>query len=298
MAGENQRWQNRPVVEQHRRVGISETIYAMSRILIFLCCLLARNAVAVDVIAHRGYVCDAIENTTEAIQAAWLAGADGVEVDLRVSKDGVIFLYHDDNIRDQPVSNLTYSAIQSGDKNIAPSFESILRQGAPPGYYILDLKENDAGNYRSLAALIAAAEIDPRYFAVQSASTEVLLGVKEYLPNARFFYLADLDRSFPFFRVPKVQNLLKKIEGLGIESVSLKGRSFLDRKFIQSVKEAGYRINVWTINDPKRATFYRDIGVDGIITDFVTQTRLAVVNGKLFNEPCTTTRTSEPRKAP
>jgi len=265
----------------------------MSRILTVLCCFLAQNTGAVDVIAHRGNACDAIENTTKAVQAAWMVGADAVEVDLRVSKDGVIFLYHDEDIRDQPASNLIYSAIRSGSENVAPSFETILRQGTPPGYYILDLKENDAGKYRFLATLIAESEIDPGYFAIQSASTDVLKGVREYLPTARFFYLADLDRTFPFYRVPKAQNLLKKLEGLGIDGVSLKGRSFLDKQFIQTIKEAGYRVNVWTINDPARATFYRDIGVDGIITDFVARTRSAVVDEKWLGEFCAATRTSE-----
>lgn len=46
-------------------------------------------------IAHRGARSLAPENTMAAIKKAWEAGADGVEVDVGVSGDGVLLLMHD-----------------------------------------------------------------------------------------------------------------------------------------------------------------------------------------------------------
>ncbi|HRR87226.1 MAG TPA: glycerophosphodiester phosphodiesterase family protein, partial [Phycisphaerae bacterium] len=48
------------------------------------------------VMVHRGDRTAARENTLEAYAAAMDRGADGVEIDIRRSKDGVLYLHHDD----------------------------------------------------------------------------------------------------------------------------------------------------------------------------------------------------------
>src|SRR5678815_3126144 len=48
------------------------------------------------VIVHRGASATAPENTIEAYAAAMDLGADGCEVDLRLTHDGVIVMFHDD----------------------------------------------------------------------------------------------------------------------------------------------------------------------------------------------------------
>ena len=51
------------------------------------------------IIAHRGASFAAPENTLAAINAAWRAGADAVEVDIRLTADGRIVLMHDSSTR-------------------------------------------------------------------------------------------------------------------------------------------------------------------------------------------------------
>jgi len=53
---------------------------------------------AVEIIAHRGYSATAPENTLAAIEAAITAGADAVEFDLHVTRDGVAVLFHDETL--------------------------------------------------------------------------------------------------------------------------------------------------------------------------------------------------------
>src|SRR5688572_21349320 len=64
------------------------------------------------IIAHRGASAVAPENTLSAFKKAIDAGADGVEFDVRLSKDGVPVIIHDNNILrttgvDQRVADLT-----------------------------------------------------------------------------------------------------------------------------------------------------------------------------------------------
>ena len=51
--------------------------------------------------------------------------------------------------------------------------------------------------------------------------------------------------------------------------MSIKGRLFIDKKYIDDIKSSGHEVHVWTINDPERAVYYKNLGVDGLITDRV-----------------------------
>ena len=57
-------------------------------------CRLA-SATDVEIIAHRGASYDAPENTLESVNLGWAQGADAVEVDVYLSKDGHIVVHHD-----------------------------------------------------------------------------------------------------------------------------------------------------------------------------------------------------------
>ena len=45
--------------------------------------------------AHRGVCQAAPENTLEAFRAAYRTGIEGVEIDIRMTRDGVIVIHHD-----------------------------------------------------------------------------------------------------------------------------------------------------------------------------------------------------------
>ena len=47
------------------------------------------------VIAHRGDLSSAPENTLPAFQRAWSIGADGVELDVRLTRDDQLVVFHD-----------------------------------------------------------------------------------------------------------------------------------------------------------------------------------------------------------
>ena len=49
------------------------------------------------IIAHRGASADAPENTLAAFRLAWQQGADGIEGDFRLTSDGRIVCFHDDD---------------------------------------------------------------------------------------------------------------------------------------------------------------------------------------------------------
>src|SRR5262249_3968704 len=56
----------------------------------------AERRKGVDIICHRGASEHAHENTLEALRATFELGGDGNEFDIRITKDGVLVVFHDD----------------------------------------------------------------------------------------------------------------------------------------------------------------------------------------------------------
>jgi len=81
------------------------------------------------VIAHRGLAVAATENTREAFEAAITAAADGIECDIRRTRDGIMVIHHDDTVGD-------------GREAIADlGFEAVIRLAEAAGYIIPTLEE-------------------------------------------------------------------------------------------------------------------------------------------------------------
>jgi glycerophosphoryl diester phosphodiesterase len=65
------------------------------------------------ILAHRGYHAAVAENTLEAFEAAIMAGVNGIETDVRMSRDGVPVLVHDRVMATgQAVSDLAHREIE------------------------------------------------------------------------------------------------------------------------------------------------------------------------------------------
>lgn len=73
------------------------------------------------IIAHRGGAKESTENTIPTFQRAIRIGADGIETDIRLTKDGVVIIYHDDKwgrveagaAGDRLISDMSFSEIAS-----------------------------------------------------------------------------------------------------------------------------------------------------------------------------------------
>lgn len=73
--------------------------------------------VQLKVFAHRGASSSALENTMKAFERAIQLGADGIELDVQCSKDGHLFIYHDNNLsrlsgKSRLISNCTADEIK------------------------------------------------------------------------------------------------------------------------------------------------------------------------------------------
>ena len=91
------------------------------------------------VLAHRGYHAELPENTLAAFDAARGQGADGVETDVRVTRDGTPILFHDRLIQGREISALTHAELAALAGVAVPTLVEAL-EAFPDIFWNLEIK--------------------------------------------------------------------------------------------------------------------------------------------------------------
>jgi glycerophosphoryl diester phosphodiesterase len=212
----------------------------------------------VDVIAHRGASRLARENTVAAFEMAAIAGADGVEVDVRRTADGVLVVHHDALLEDG-------SAIVETPWRALPAYVPTLGEAldaCAPLWVNIEIK-ND--------------ERDPDFDPDDRVAVEVLAALAErgagrwLLSSVRMTTVDRCRRLDP--SVPTAW-LTDEIAYNTVEVLAVKGHtavhpleSTVTAEQIDRCHDAGILVNAWTCNDPARFAALVAASVDGVITD-------------------------------
>ena len=235
----------------------------------------APRTAAPRVVAHRGSSRTAPQNTLVALEAAWRAGADSIEIDLQRSADGVAVVIHDDTVDattdgSGAVSDLDlvelrrldagswFSPAYAGQR--VPTFTEVIGfLVARPGIdLLLELKGAwDADGASSVVEAIRAADLGDRVI-VQSfdpATVAVLAGVAPELRRGLLIAVAD-------------GSLLDLCAELGVMACNPHGGLLRARpELLAELHGAGLQVMVWTANEPEEWAALTAAGVDAIITD-------------------------------
>lgn len=224
------------------------------------------------VIAHRGTVREAPENSLAALEEAIRAGADLVELDVQASADGVPMVFHDNDLmrlagrpdwlRDLPATELRAVTIGA-------SFPPPLRDETMPGLE----------DYLAQACGRVGLLIELRYPPRRRNQAEEALGgrVLELLarhPDCRatvmskdLRVLAQLRRRAPGTRLGAVlATVLGPAHALDLDVLALSTGS-VDEASLRAAGAAGKAVYAWTVNEPAEMERLLDLGVDGLITD-------------------------------
>ncbi|HHK9160907.1 TPA: glycerophosphoryl diester phosphodiesterase [Escherichia coli] len=202
------------------------------------------------IVAHRGGGKLAPENTLAAIDVGAKYGHKMIEFDAKLSKDGEIFLLHDDNL--ERTSNgwgvageLNWQDLLRVD---AGSWYSKAFKGEP-----LPLLSQVAERCRE-HGMMANIEIKPTTGTGPLTGKMVALAAPE-LPRGLL-----LDEWRDDWRELTAR--------LGCVSIHL-NHKLLDKMRVMQLKDAGLRILVYTVNKPQRAAELLRWGVDCICTDAI-----------------------------
>lgn len=229
--------------------------------------LLAGPAAATEWVAHRATIAGLPENSLAAMQCAWAAGVSSIELDIRLSADHVVYSFHDEELDGMDVGILTHGAVERRSGQDAPTLAEILALGEPPGRYLLDLKRDSPAFRRELLRVLRRYELPPERLAFQSGYPALLRHLRRQFPTARLHFLSRAKRRLPWLRRPDPAALAARAQAAHADVLSFKGRRFVDHDFVRAVQDTGIELFIWTLNDPARAQHYRQLGVDGVITD-------------------------------
>ncbi|MBK5249893.1 MAG: hypothetical protein JJE50_10780 [Actinomycetales bacterium] len=227
------------------------------------------------VIAHRGNSSVAPQNTLAAFEAAWRAGADMIEMDAQVSRDGVAVVIHDDTLEatsdgNGPVSGHLASELAALDAGswFAPAYagqriplfeEVVTFLVERPGIdVLLELKGAwDVEPARRVVEAIDAAGLAHRVIA-QSFWPRTMRVLAEVGPHLRRgLLIADL--------TDEVLPLCRELEAVTCNPA---GSLLLEHPgLVGEIQAAGMRAMVWTVNEPEHWSQLLAARVDAIITD-------------------------------
>ncbi|HEV2721647.1 MAG TPA: glycerophosphodiester phosphodiesterase [Thermoanaerobaculia bacterium] len=196
------------------------------------------------IFGHRGSPYKEHENSVASFEAALAAGADGFETDLRLLADGAAVLFHDDDYGEEPVESRT-----SADVDAAPL--DVLAQFAGRCTMVLEVKrakwEDTLLDHIAPWPNIVVASFDHR-------TIDEL-----HRRGARF----PLGLTY----VGAIVDVVTYAKRLGATWLFPRFQ-YVDRELVEAAHTEGVTVVPWTPNRERDWLRLREIGCDGVITDF------------------------------
>ncbi|WP_209304163.1 glycerophosphodiester phosphodiesterase family protein [Rothia nasimurium] len=235
---------------------------------------------AMRIFAHRGASGTCPENTLAAFTAAADSGATWVETDVDIAACGTPVLLHDTDL--DRTTNLTgplysYTAEQLSGADAGawfspdtagepvPTLAQLIDLANERGLNLnIELKSNKQGAERSRLLIDRVIE----ELAHLQPGREVIVSSFNHL------LLAEFKRRAPQYAVGAlfVTEMLQPdwrsvLELIDTSAAHLEDRA-LTRATVRALREAGYEVNVWTVNSPAHANELKNWGATGVFTDY------------------------------
>ena len=241
------------------------------------------------IIAHRGDSARAPENTLAAFRSAVDAGADGIELDVRLTKDGEVVVFHDSSLtriagRKNKLIQLTADELRDVDagswfdrkkqslanakfaqEKIPTLAETLATLETFEGLLYIELKGRDEDIERlarAVCGMIRGSPLLPRII-VKSFKLHAIPLVKEFCPGVRTAALF----------APKVRSLLRKNRHIldipvetGADEISVH-YTLATRKVCDESARRGLDVVIWTADHTRWIRRGIEFGLKAIITN-------------------------------
>lgn len=215
-----------------------------------------------------------LENTLSALELAIEQGADAVEIDVRLSKDGIPFLFHDytaNRTTNIPFSlsieSLTFEEIQSFDAGSwfdlefanekIPSLEQAINLIKGRTHLYLEIKGTTPGIENIIMDLLIEHEMT-NSTTIMSFSQIHLQRIRAMDDNITTMLLIPV---FAGSISPLVD--LDYIDGFGLRLDMIKAYP----EYVDMIHNQNKKVYVWTLNREDDITYAVNEDVDGVITD-------------------------------
>ncbi|MBP5671669.1 MAG: hypothetical protein J6X49_04720 [Victivallales bacterium] len=264
-------------------------------LLIFTSLLLLADSV--KYIAHRGDYIDAPEGTAAAYRFAVERHYDIMKMDVQKTKDGVIVMSHDDNLKrtmdwDVKIKDVTYEEIlkhgpfkpvgKYKDEHIVTFKEALDIAKALPEIWI-DTKHFDADFMEEVLQQAKEAGVTEKRIMIATFNKPAILYMQKKHPDIRrvLHVSITLDKERNVFTTSAskggkvecatmddiVAEIIAAKERLGLYGVNIPAANgFVTADVIKKLHDSGLWISIWYVNKPEIAEKFRTAGADAFVT--------------------------------
>jgi glycerophosphoryl diester phosphodiesterase len=236
-----------------------------------------------QIIAHRGASADAPENTLASFKLGLEQGADAIEGDFRITKDGHIVCIHDADgnrtlKRHLYIANRTLEDLRIGsagkwkgqqwESEKIPTLEEVLDL-LPDGKPLYLEVKTGVEFLEPLAALIQERNILTSQLIPISYSQPFLKAFKQQFPQYKAYWLVKFERTPAIIgsHSPNPESVIQTVRELGVDGIDCRAQSYVDETFVQKLNDANIPFLVWTVNDLETARRFTKLGAIGLTTD-------------------------------
>jgi glycerophosphoryl diester phosphodiesterase len=242
------------------------------------------SARKVTLVGHRGGAGLAAENTMAAYRAGIAAGAQAIELDVHLSKDGALVVMHDPNVATTTdgagaIGALTLAEIKklnaaarsttTKEPQEVPTLDQPLGLAAASKVDVyIEIKVPPTGRYPGIETKVAQA-------VKQAGLGGHVLIISFDLPTLQAVKTADaslptgwlMQRSgVPAEAKVSAQALADLAKKAGVDNLGI-SRDYLSAEIVQAAHEKGLTVGVWTVDDPTEMRQFANWGVDAITSN-------------------------------
>jgi glycerophosphoryl diester phosphodiesterase len=241
------------------------------------------------IIGHRGASAFAPENTIAAFERALGDGADGIEFDVRLARDGVPVVIHDSTLKrtagiDAPIAALSSSDLSAIDvgswfnrrrparavaayaRETVPTLARVFQTVAMRCQLLYVELKCDAAETTSLVERVVAevrAHDLERRVVIESFTLAAVAEAKRIAPHLRT--AAAFERR-PRSPLPAARTLLKRARDCRADELAL-ARSLVSRRTVEAARAHGLQTVVWTVDHPSWVRRASAFGLRAVITN-------------------------------
>jgi glycerophosphoryl diester phosphodiesterase len=236
------------------------------------------------IIGHRGAAAVAPENTMAAFKAALAAGAHGVEFDVRLSVDRELVVIHDETLKrtgglPTRVAEVSVEALAQTDVGgwfgpsrqfageTVPRLPNLFELFAPTNACLYLEMKCDLAERKQLTEACCQFLIESslkKRVVVECFDLSAIELVKKIDSTIRTAALFE-----PSFTTPPLlsaRRIVDAAKAAGADEVALHHK-LANQRIVCSAKDAGFKVVVWTVDDPKWISRAESLAIDALITN-------------------------------